>query len=155
LSGSVAMMPTACNSSFDASDADWGNNGMLLFNAGSGNFNAKSTVATANLIGARSDLATSHYQGVFFWESRSVSAPTDHTFGGGSSFTVQGTLYASMPNPTNTTYQTIQLKGGSGSSTKIIGEVITNVLSLGGNSGITMTLNRALIPNQRLVALVK
>jgi hypothetical protein len=160
LSGSASHMPTECISAldpttYDPSDVDYGNGGMLLFNAGSGTFYSQNTNAIGNFIGARGDLSTSHYQGVFFWESRSVGVAAEHTFGGGSAFTVQGTLYASRPNPTNTIYQTIQLKGGSGSATRIIGEVVTNVLSLGGNSGINMTLNRALVPNQRQVALVK
>jgi len=40
-----------------------------------------------------------------------------------------------------THFQELDLQGGPGSATHITGEIITDVLHLGGNSGITMNLS--------------
>jgi len=39
------------------------------------------------------------------------------------------------------TYQELDLKGNSGNTTKIDGEIIVDALQLGGTGGITMSLN--------------
>jgi len=73
-----------------------------------------------------------------------------------------GTVYAtndiSPNNPSNTTlttYQTVQLQGNSGSSTLIQGEIITDVLVMGGGGSITMELSPNYVLPIDEVALVK
>ena len=72
--------------------------------------------------------------------------------------TVRGTVYlthTATATLSDAMYQALNLQGTSGSSTKVIGEIIADTLSLGGTSQITMVLD----PNNTLhvsqVALVE
>jgi hypothetical protein len=42
---------------------------------------------------------------------------------------------------TSSTYQSLRLRGGSGSGTLVQGEIIVSTLDLGGSGSITMNLN--------------
>jgi hypothetical protein len=56
-----------------------------------------------------------------------------------------GTIYFTNTRATTagtpTRYQELDLKGGSGSGTRLEGEIIVDALQLGGNGAITMNLN--------------
>jgi hypothetical protein len=52
-------------------------------------------------------------------------------------------------------FQTLQLQGNPGSTTTIIGQIITDALSLGGNAGIKMQLDPSSTLIVRQIALVK
>ncbi len=79
--------------------------------------------------------------------------------------TLSGTIYLTYltnvvngndaPMKNSQLYQGLSLKGGSGSNTKIIGQLIVDALSLGGTSGITMTLDKSNQQIVRHVALVR
>ena len=53
-----------------------------------------------------------------------------------------------------THYQELQLQGGPGSATNITGEIISDVLGMGGNATITMTLSSTPTVTIQQVALV-
>lgn len=88
-------------------------------------------------------------RGVLFFADRSAS--TAETMNGGGGLLLTGTLYfrdcpslltTGTCNQPPTDYQTtVSLTGGSGSGTRVYGEIVTDQLSLNGNSGITMDLN--------------
>jgi hypothetical protein len=91
------------------------------------------------------------YRGMLFFQDRSTDAAAVNWGGGGSLLSV-GTMYVHKCNtsgtgtgcltPANKGYDdTLSLQGGSGSGTYIIGEIVTDHLTLGGNSTINMTLN--------------
>ena len=88
-------------------------------------------------------------RGLLFFADR--SAGVTETMNGGGGLLLTGTMYfRDCPNllttglcskpPTD--YQTVTyLTGGSGSGTRVFGEIVTDQLQLQGNSGITMDLN--------------
>jgi hypothetical protein len=84
------------------------------------------------------------YKGILFFQNRNTVAQT-HTLGGGGAMTLQGTIYLTntidIMSATSSQYQSLTLQGGSGSGTKIQGEIIVGSLALGGNGSITMNLN--------------
>jgi hypothetical protein len=90
------------------------------------------------------------YKGILFFASHSNGS--SHSFGGGGATTVTGTLY--LTNSALHT-QSLSLGGGSGSNTTIIGQIITDQLSLSGNSAITMTLDASSTFPVDRVSLVK
>lgn len=149
--GDMEMLSTVCSNV--ANDADTGS-GMVVFNAGSASFNVGSN-GTASLVGP--PVTSTKYEGILFWESRNITAGVAHSFGGGGNMTLQGTIYANMldANVTYKNYQSVTLQGNSGSNTSITGEIITNVLQLGGSGTIVMNLSSAKIKNVRQVALVQ
>jgi hypothetical protein len=139
-----------------ANDAGTGA-GMVVFNSGSGTFSVGSN-GSANLIGPA--VSNTTYEGILFWESRNITSSNSaivHSFGGGGALTLQGTIYANMliGNVNNKVYQAVTLSGNSGSTTAITGEIVTNVLQLGGGGTIKMTLSSAQLQNVRQVALVQ
>jgi Flp pilus assembly protein TadG len=87
---------------------------------------------------------SSIYKGVLFFQNRNTVAQA-HTLGGGGAMTLQGTIYLTntidIMSATSSQYQSLTLQGGSGSGTKIQGEIIVGSLALGGNGSITMNLN--------------
>ncbi|MCU1309701.1 MAG: hypothetical protein JWO20_826 [Candidatus Angelobacter sp.] len=89
-------------------------------------------------------------RGMLFFQDRSSKGQTSSA-GGGGSYVLAGTMYFHSCNSTGTgtncgstpTYwsNSLQLQGGSGSSTYVLGQIIVDNLQLGGNSGIYMDLN--------------
>lgn len=83
------------------------------------------------------------YQGILFFQNRATATSLTHSFAGGGGLSLRGTIYvthtaAGIRN--DGTYQSVNLQGNSGGSTKVEGEIITDALSLGGTSDITMNL---------------
>jgi putative Flp pilus-assembly TadE/G-like protein len=90
-------------------------------------------------------------RGILFFADRSAAAQGGQTFNGGGGLLLTGTMYfRDCPNllttgtcqdpPTD--YQNmLYLTGGSGSGTRVFGQIVTDQLTLQGNSGITMDLN--------------
>lgn len=128
-------------------DGTVANGGMLVYNTGATstptatgpiNIGANGSV---NLIGSPNG---SSYKGILLFQDRSADAQT-HTLGGGGGMTLVGTIYATNSRATmqgtSTHYQEIDLQGTPGQSTQITGEIITGVLGMGGNAGITMNLS--------------
>lgn len=89
-------------------------------------------------------------RGMLFFQDRSASG-VSASWGGGGSFLLAGTMYFHHCNATGTgtscgsapTYYDamFSLAGNSGSSTYVLGDIVTDNLTLGGTSGITMDLN--------------
>ena len=124
--------------------------GIMVYLTGGGHF-AVGANSDAALVGSSPN---SIYKGLLFFRDRAAPAAA-HTLGGGGNISLQGAIYLTNTIMTASTYQTLSLNGGSGSSTLIRGQVIVSVLQLGGNGSITMQLDASnqLIVNQ--VALVK
>jgi hypothetical protein len=89
-------------------------------------------------------------RGFLFFQDRSNTAQ-NQSWGGGGSFLLAGTMYFHSCNSSGTgvncgatpTYysDSFTLQGGSGSSTYMLGDIVADNVTLGGNSGITMDLN--------------
>ena len=126
--------------------------GMLVYNSGVGGFNIAGSNSAANLVGTDPNSA---YKGILFFQDRNALSQS-HSLGGGGAMQLSGTIYItnSLAAMNAGKVQTLQLQGGSGSSTVISGQIITSALSLGGNSGITMNLNAGSTLHVRQVALV-
>ncbi len=101
----------------------------------------------------------SAYKGMLFFSDRTTTVRKSHSLGGGGNLSLVGTLYLTntlantTASPSN--YQSLSLQGNPGNATNITGEIITEALSLGGTSGITMTLSPNSTLHIRQVALVK
>ena len=88
-------------------------------------------------------------RGILLFADRSAAA--QETLNGQGGFLLAGTMYfrdcpslltTGTCNQPPTDYQTnLGLWGGAGSGTRVFGEIVTDQLSLNGNSGITMDLN--------------
>lgn len=89
-------------------------------------------------------------RGMLFFLDRSVTN-ANPTWGGGGTFLLAGDMYFHSCNASGTgencgaagTYYTdnFTLQGNSGSTTYVLGDIITDNLQLGGTSGIVMDLN--------------
>jgi len=89
-------------------------------------------------------------RGFLFFQDRSGQS-VDPSWGGGGQFLLAGTMYFHSCNATGTgtgcgappTYYNdiLSLSGNSGSGTYVLGSIVTDNLTLGGTSGITMDLN--------------
>jgi len=89
-------------------------------------------------------------RGMLFFQDRSATS-VNPSAGGGGQYLLAGTMYFHSCNTTGTgtgclsapTYYNdiFTLQGGSGSSTYVLGQIIVDNLTLGGNSGIFMDLN--------------
>lgn len=121
--------------------------GIMVYNSGSGPINIGAN-GSSYLIGSP---ATSIYKNILFFEDRSapanVSPPIKNanSLGGGGAMTLIGTLYFTNTKATMLAtpshYQELDISGNAGSGTLIQGEIIADVLSLGGTGGIQMDLN--------------
>lgn len=97
--------------------------------------------------------AGSAYKGILLFQDRnsvalnSANKPSNaHSLGGGGGMTLVGTLYFTntadkISNNAAHPYQEVDLQGNPGSATEVDGEIIVDVLQLGGNAGIKMNLN--------------
>jgi hypothetical protein len=91
-------------------------------------------------------------RGMLLFQDRSTLS-ANQSWGGGGSFLLAGTMYFHSCNATGTgtncgavgTYYNdiFTLQGGSGSTTYVLGDIIADNITLGGNSAITMDLNPA------------
>lgn len=139
----------------------WAAGHMMVYNTGTGLFTLTAT-GIINLVGAPA--TDPNYPSILFFQDRGSVAHvgtnknTGHIMGGGGSLTLVGTLYMTNTRATMladaTHYQRLNLQGTPGSGTLIEGEIITDVLDLGGNGGITMNLNNAAYTVNQ-IALVK
>ena len=101
---------------------------------------------------------TAPYFGVVFMNSRNTNFAQTHLMQGGGGLTIAGTLYFTnsfLPNKSDlagsSAYQTVSLQGTPGSTTQIVGQILSDSLLLGGNSTIRMTLNpNAVLPIRKL-----
>jgi Putative Flp pilus-assembly TadE/G-like len=120
---------------------------VLFYNTGStskptttGPINLGSN-GSVNLVGSPN---SSTYKGILFFQDRAADAQT-HSLGGGGAMTLVGTIYLTNTRSTilgsSTHFQELDLQGNPGSATNIDGEIIVDVLGLGGNAGITMSLS--------------
>lgn len=151
-------------------DPDTGQ-GMLVYNSGTsasiGTFNVGAN-SGANLVGTP---INSIYKGILFFQDRNSPrfvgpGPNKaHTLGGGGDLILNGTIYltncdSNDPNCVGNTmtaglYQDLELRGNSGNTTLIEGEIIVSSLDLGGGGTIQMNLNPNLVLPVNQVALVK
>jgi hypothetical protein len=100
----------------------------------------------------------STYEGILFFQNRATATTLTHSFSGGGGLTLIGTVYLTHTAASikiDGKYQSVNLQGNSGGTTKVQGEIITDVLSLGGNSTITMNLIATPTFQVRQVALVQ
>ncbi len=157
--GDIYMATVGCNpgSGVIAADPSTGS-GIVVYITGN---NAGDTVnvganGSVTLVGSP---AASVYKGMLFFGDRGTTVQKSHSLGGGGALSLIGTIYLTNRLSDMTTtpgvYQAVSFSGHAGSSTHIIGEIIVDTLSLGGNSGITMTLNPNAVLHIRQVALVK
>jgi hypothetical protein len=93
-------------------------------------------------------------RGILFFQDRSANAGSTPSWGGGGQFTLGGSMYfhycdSSTPlagvncNFTSGYMDNLGLQGVSGSGTYILGDIIADQLSMGGNPNINMDLNPA------------
>jgi Flp pilus assembly protein TadG len=91
-------------------------------------------------------------RGFLFFQDRAVNASTNPNWGGGGQFLLSGTMYfhqcVTSGSDTGTGCSTgsayndvLNLGGGSGSGTYVLGQIVTDQAVLGGNSTLTMDLN--------------
>lgn len=147
---SMTMATGAGIGSDTATGTGWSAGHMMVYNAGTGLFTLTAN-GTINLVGAPATDA--NYPSILIFQNRGSVAHvgtnknTGHMMGGGGSLTLVGTLYMTNTRATMiadaTHYQRLNLQGTPGSGTHIEGEIIVDVLDLGGNGGITMNLNNA------------
>jgi hypothetical protein len=143
-------MATGAAIAADSTTTTWAAGHMMVYNTGTGLFTLTAN-GSINLVGAPAGDA--NYPSILFFQDRGSVANvgtnknTGHMMGGGGGLTLVGTLYITNTRATmladSTHYQRLNLQGTPGSGTKIEGEIITDVLDLGGNGGITMNLNNA------------
>ena len=125
--------------------------GILLYLAADGK--NQNTINLGANAGKSSDIAllgsdpTLTYQKILVFVDHTAIAQS-HSLGGGGNWNVNGTVYmtntiaTTLNSPGATQFQSLTLQGGSGSGT-VTGEVITDELGMGGNSGIQMNLDPA------------
>ena len=97
-----------------------------------------------------SDPTLHKQRGFLFFQDRSGTS-VDPNWGGGGQFLLAGTMYFHSCNSSGTgvgcgtppTYYNdiFKLQGNSGSGTYVLGSIVSDNLTLGGTSGITMDLN--------------
>ena len=102
--------------------------------------------------------SSSIYKGILFFADHNSLVLKQHSLGGNGSMSLVGTIYLSntlaRTTATPAIYQSLSLQGTPGNSTFIAGQVVVDALNLGGNAGITMTLNPNGTLHIRQVALV-
>jgi len=164
-SNSAAQMATGITTP-DPNFPEIGTSGMVVFNTGTNkadifNFDANAGASSPiTLVGAPD---SSRWQGVLFYEDPYATGGAHigtgpspgHTIQGGGTINLTGTIYMSTRTGVDSThFQNLTLQGASGSTTNLIGEIIVNTLSMGGNPNINMTLSSTL-RTVRQVALVQ
>ena len=140
-------------------------NGMVVYNQGGGQFSVGAN-GNAYLQGSLDTDASGNparYAGMLFFEDRTAPANNQsthnpHVIGGGGTLILYGTIYttntAKSIKTTPSTYQEIELHGNPGGNTYLVGEIITDALSLKGTSTIKMVLSALAFLKVQQVALV-
>ena len=100
------------------------------------------------------------YKGVLFFGRRTpTSYYMEHDLHGGGGLTLRGTLYLTntkaVMDATPALYQRLILQGNPGSTTRVVGMILVDVLQLGGNAQINMTLNPNSSLNIRQISLAR
>jgi hypothetical protein len=98
------------------------------------------------------------FGGILFFQAHNSPA-RQHGLHAGSGLVLRGSIYMTNTEATMkanpNTFQTLELQGNAGSTTRVIGMIIVDRLTLGGNPEIRMTLNPSSSLNVRQVALVR
>jgi Putative Flp pilus-assembly TadE/G-like len=81
--------------------------------------------------------ATGVYRGILFFVDRSISS-AGAAWSGGGAFILAGSIYS---HNTATSNDTFSLGGNSGSTSLVIGNIVTDQLGMNGNPNITMQLD--------------
>jgi Flp pilus assembly protein TadG len=133
--------------------------GVLFFVTGNSTgdvFNFSSNAGSKGGITLVGSDAASQYKNVLFYSDRASTVTKIHTLQGGGTISLTGTIYAtSTPNITAALYQKLDLQGTPGSGTLIQGEILVDVINIGGTANVTMNLNPFSSVKVRQVALVK
>jgi hypothetical protein len=91
--------------------------------------------------------------GMLFFRNRSSSSGVNDSWGGGGTFAAVGTMYLHQCvtsgsdtgvscSTANAYNDTLTLQGGSGSTSYVVGDIITDQLGMGGNPSIFLDLNK-------------
>jgi hypothetical protein len=143
-----------------------GNAGMVVFNTGTGNgdiFSFDANAGSKYPIALQGAPVGSIWDGILFFEDPTTSggshtgagANKGHTIQGAGNITLIGTMYFNArTGVTSTAFQSLSVQGASGSTTTLTGEIITQVLSLGGGGTIKMNLDTT-TRIQKQIALVQ
>jgi hypothetical protein len=145
--GDAVMCATGCTADTSGCCSE---GGMLVYLTASG---GKAEIGANGAVFLKGSDQGSTYKGLLFFGNRSMPATT-HKFGGGGAMTLEGTIYLTNTTMTSTTFQTVLLRGSSGSSTLIKGQIIVSAIDLGGTGDIIMQLNPDLLLTVPQVALV-
>jgi hypothetical protein len=144
------VYPTCANP-----DASTGCGSLFYLGANGGTFSVSSNAGDIFLLGSDPTLS---YQKIVIFVDHGAPAQS-HTLGGGGTWNVTGTIYMTNTVPTilnssgQSQYQSFGFQGNPASGT-VNGEIIVDVLNLGGTPNITMNLDPA--TNQiRQIALVR
>jgi Putative Flp pilus-assembly TadE/G-like len=115
-------------------------------------------------LGAAEPSTIGEQRGMLFFQDRSAQN-VNPNWGGGGQFLLAGNMYFHSCNASGTgiscgaagTYYNdmFTLQGNSGSTTYVLGDIVTDNLTLGGTSGITMDLNPASASNILKASLVQ
>jgi hypothetical protein len=144
------VYPTCANA-----DAKTGCGVLFYLSANGGTFSVASNASNIFLLGADPALT---YQKIVIFVDHGAPAQS-HTLGGGGTWSVTGTVYATNTVPTilnsvnQAQFQSFGFQGNPASGT-VNGEIIVDSLSLGGTPNITMNLDPAL-NTIRQIALVR
>jgi hypothetical protein len=143
-----------------------GTAGMVVFNSGTGNgdiFNFDANAGKFAPIALQGAPDASIWDGILFFQDPNpatggshtgIGANKSHSIQGAGNITLTGTMYFNQRSGvTSTAFESLAVQGGSGSTTTLSGEIITQTLSLGGNGTIHMNLN-SLPRNVQQVALI-
>jgi len=112
-------------------------------------------LAPCSASGTFGDPAGAKFRGILFFQDRSAGttgSPVQPNWGGGGQFLLAGTLYfhqcvatgsdtGQNCTPSSAFNTNLSLTGNASSGTYVLGEIITDKLTLGGTSGINMQLN--------------
>jgi Flp pilus assembly protein TadG len=137
-------------------------NDIFSISANSGKLPGNNTYPTADCPSGgncfNGSPTSSAYKGILFFQSRSTATTLAHSLQGGGGLTIKGTIYlthTAASTASDGKFQSLNLQGNAGGTTKVQGEIITDELSLGGNSTITMNLIGTSTFLVRQVALVQ
>jgi hypothetical protein len=150
--GNMVMCATGCTPAPGCCD----NGGMLVYLTENGGTVAVGANSGAWLLGSDRS-STETYLGLLFFGNRSLPAATgasSHSLGGGGDISLQGTIYFTNTNMTSATYQNVKLRGNSGNTTRVQGDIVVSALDLGGGGSIRMQLSPLGILTIPQVALV-
>lgn len=159
---------TCCGTGQSTALVSWGGTGsangnMLMYFTGPGSPASTGAITIGSNAGCAGCFLqgapnSSSYLGILFFVDRNAAANT-YSLDGGATVTLTGTIYTnnslSVMNANAAQYQTLKFQGNGSSTTVLVGEIITNALSLQGTPGIKMDLNSQVAYTVDQVALVQ